>query len=63
MPGSRVSGEILLDGIDIRAGLEVEALRRKVGIVFALPLPLPLTIYENVVYGPARAGHTRSRSS
>jgi phosphate transport system ATP-binding protein len=51
VPGSRLSGEIRLDGSDIRAGLEVEDLRRKVGIVFALPLPLPLSIYENVVYG------------
>ncbi len=50
-PRSRVSGGIRLDGIDIRAGMEVEALRRKVGIVFALPLPLPISIYENVVYG------------
>jgi phosphate transport system ATP-binding protein len=51
VPASRCSGEIRLDGIDIRHGLEVEALRRKVGIVFALPLPLPISIYENVVYG------------
>lgn len=51
VPASRCSGEIRLDGVDIRGGLEVEALRRKVGIVFALPLPLPLSIYENVVYG------------
>ncbi len=48
---SRCSGEILLDGIDIRRGLEVETLRRKVGIVFALPLPLPISIFENVVFG------------
>ena len=51
VPSSRLSGEIRLDDVDIRAGLEVEDLRRKVGIVFALPLPLPLSIYENVVYG------------
>ena len=51
VPASRCSGEIRLDGIDIRHGLEVEALRRKVGIVFALPLRLPLSIFENVVYG------------
>jgi len=51
VPASRCSGEIRLDGVDIRGGMEVEALRRKVGIVFALPLPLPLSIYENVVYG------------
>jgi phosphate transport system ATP-binding protein len=51
VPSSRCSGEIKLDGIDIRHGLEVEALRRKVGIVFALPLPLPISIFENVIYG------------
>jgi phosphate transport system ATP-binding protein len=50
-PNSRCSGEIKLDGTDIRGDLEVEALRRKVGIVFALPLPLPISIFENVVYG------------
>jgi len=51
VPASRCSGKIMLDGVDIRHGLEVEALRRKVGIVFALPLPLPISIFENVVYG------------
>jgi phosphate transport system ATP-binding protein len=51
VPVSRCRGEIRLDGIDIRHGLEIEALRRKVGIVFALPLPLPISIFENVVYG------------
>jgi phosphate transport system ATP-binding protein len=56
VPISRCSGQITLDGVDIRHGLEVEVLRRKVGIVFALPLPLPLTIYENVVYGLRRQG-------
>jgi phosphate transport system ATP-binding protein len=56
VPASRCHGEIRLDGVDIRRGLEVEALRRRVGIVFALPLPLPLSIYENVVYGLRRQG-------
>jgi phosphate transport system ATP-binding protein len=51
IPVSRCSGEVKLDGVDIRYGMEVEALRRKVGIVFALPLPLPISIFENVVYG------------
>jgi phosphate transport system ATP-binding protein len=51
VPSSRCSGEIQLDGVDIRRAFEVEALRRKVGIVFALPLPLPISIFENVVYG------------
>jgi phosphate transport system ATP-binding protein len=56
VPASRLSGEIRMDGIDIRRGLEVEALRRRVGIVFALPLPLPISIYENVVYGMRMRG-------
>jgi len=51
VPISRCSGQITLDGQDIRRDLEVEALRRKVGIVFALPLPLPISLYENIVYG------------
>jgi phosphate transport system ATP-binding protein len=59
--GSRVSGEIRLDGIDVRGGMEVEALRRRVGIVFALPLPLPLSIYENIVYGMRMQGHRDAR--
>jgi len=60
-PAARVSGQVLLDGVDIRAGLEVEDLRRKVGIVFALPLPLPLSIYENVVYGLRMQGVSDAR--
>ncbi len=56
VPNSRLSGEIRLDGVNIRGAMEVEALRRKVGIVFALPLPLPISIYENVVYGMRMQG-------
>jgi phosphate transport system ATP-binding protein len=51
------SGRILLDGEDIYApGTDVSRLRRRVGMVFALPLPLPGTIRENVLYGPRLAG-------
>ncbi len=60
-PASRLSGAIRLDGVDIRAGLEVESLRRKVGIVFALPLPLPISIYENIVYGLRMQGVREAR--
>jgi phosphate transport system ATP-binding protein len=62
VPGSRLSGEIRLDGVNIRGGLEVEALRRKVGIVFALPLPLPISIFENVVYGLRMQGIRDARA-
>ena len=55
--GTQMSGRILLDGQDIYApGTDVIALRRRVGMVFALPLPLPGTVRENVLYGPRLAG-------
>jgi len=57
--GTRMSGRVLLDGQDIYApGVDVTALRRRVGMVFALPLPLPGTIRQNVEYGPRLAGIT-----
>lgn len=55
--GTRMTGRILLDGKDIYApGVDVPTLRRRVGMVFALPLPLPGTVRENVLYGPKVAG-------
>lgn len=52
IPESRVEGRILIDGQDIYGpGVDVVALRRKLGMVFATPVPLPMTIYENIVYG------------
>ncbi|MDY7039352.1 MAG: phosphate ABC transporter ATP-binding protein [Chloroflexota bacterium] len=51
--GTQMSGHILLDGQDIYApDTDVTSLRRRVGMVFALPLPLPGTVRENVLYGP-----------
>ncbi len=55
--GTQMSGRILLDGQDIYTpGFDVINLRRRVGMVFALPLPLPGTVRENVLYGPKLAG-------
>ncbi|MCL4296098.1 MAG: phosphate ABC transporter ATP-binding protein [Anaerolineae bacterium] len=55
--GTQFSGRILIDGEDIYApGLDVTQLRRRVGMVFALPLPLPGTIRQNLIYGPTLAG-------
>ncbi len=52
-------GRILLDGEDILdPDLDVIRLRRRVGIVFAQPVPLPMSIYENIVYGLRLAGVT-----
>jgi phosphate transport system ATP-binding protein len=54
------SGRVLIDGEDIYApGLDVTQLRRRVGMVFALPLPLPGTIRQNLIYGPTLAGEKR----
>ncbi|MFN2184050.1 MAG: phosphate ABC transporter ATP-binding protein [Anaerolineae bacterium] len=54
---TELAGRILLDGENIYApGVDVTELRRRVGMVFALPIPLPLTIYENVTYGPRMRG-------
>jgi phosphate transport system ATP-binding protein len=55
--GTRLIGRVLLDGQELYApGVDVSALRRRVGMVFALPLPLPMSIRENVLYGPKLAG-------
>lgn len=63
VPNTRMEGRILLGGQDIYAPqLDVPSLRRRVGMVFALPLPLPGTIRQNVLYGPRLAGvHARSQ--
>ncbi|GAB4531821.1 MAG: phosphate ABC transporter ATP-binding protein PstB [Anaerolineae bacterium] len=55
--GTRMVGRILMEEQDIYApDMDVIRLRRKVGMVFALPLPLPGTIRQNVLYGPQLAG-------
>jgi phosphate transport system ATP-binding protein len=63
--GTRMSGRIRIDGQDIYdPGVHVAELRRRVGMVFALPLPLPGTVRDNVLYGPKLAGtHDHSRLS
>jgi phosphate transport system ATP-binding protein len=58
---TELTGQILLDGEDVYApGVDVTELRRRVGMVFALPIPLPLTIHENVTYGPRMRGEGRA---
>jgi phosphate transport system ATP-binding protein len=51
--GARLEGEVLIDGIDIYdSNIDVASLRRRVGMVFQRPNPFPLSIFENVAYGP-----------
>lgn len=48
----RVTGSIRLDGREILAGIDVAELRKRVGMVFQKPNPFPMSVYENVAYGP-----------
>jgi phosphate transport system ATP-binding protein len=50
-PAFRRTGTLRFDGRDIYNQIQVQELRRRVGIVFALPIPLPLTIHDNITYG------------
>ena len=51
--GVRVEGTVLLDGVDIYAeDIDVVDIRRRVGMIFQQPNPFPLSVYENVAYGP-----------
>lgn len=55
--GSRHTGTILLDGEDIfPSSMSITKLRRQVGMVFDLPTPLPMSIFDNVSYGPKLSG-------
>ncbi|HEY4759898.1 MAG TPA: ATP-binding cassette domain-containing protein, partial [Thermoguttaceae bacterium] len=53
---ARVRGQLLVDGQDVYSIKNVYALRRRVGMVFPLPVGLPMTVFENVAYAPRRAG-------
>ncbi len=57
VPTVRVEGQVLYRGRDIyAAGVDVNALRREVGMVFQKPNPFPMSIYDNVAYGPRTHG-------
>lgn len=56
IPGMTVEGTIRIDGKDIRAIRDVASLRRRIGVVFPLPVGLPMSIYDNVAFAPRMAG-------
>jgi len=56
IPGVAVRGRVLIDGKDVVTTRDVHALRRKVGMVFPLPVGLPLSIYDNVAFAPRMSG-------
>jgi phosphate transport system ATP-binding protein len=61
IPGTRLTGKILLDGEDIYTpNADLAALRQRVGMVFQKPNPFPQSIFDNVAFGPRVLGLTRS---
>ena len=54
--GCRITGEVLLDGTSVYGGMDVNLLRRRVGMVFQKPNPFPMSIYDNIAYGPRTHG-------
>ena len=54
--GCRIEGEVLLDGENIYKDMDVNLLRKRVGMVFQKPNPFPMSIYYNIAYGPRTHG-------
>ena len=54
--GCRIEGEITLDGEDAYRSIDVNNLRRRVGMVFQQPNPFPMSVYDNVAFGPRTHG-------
>ena len=52
----RIDGKVLLDGKDVYADIPVNTLRKRVGMVFQKPNPFPMSIYDNIAYGPRTHG-------
>ena len=61
--GCRITGDIKLDGVDIyKDKMDVNVLRKRVGMVFQKPNPFPMSIYDNIAYGPRTHGiHSKAR--
>lgn len=54
--GCTVTGEVMLDGEPIYGGMDVNVLRKRVGMVFQNPNPFPMSVYDNIAYGPRTHG-------
>ena len=54
--GCNITGKVTLNGQDIYKGMDVNDLRRRVGMVFQKPNPFPMSIYDNIAYGPRTHG-------
>lgn len=59
--GCKIDGQVLLDGEDIYGRMDVNLLRKRVGMVFQKPNPFPMSIYDNIAFGPRTHGiHSKS---
>ncbi|MDR1961562.1 MAG: phosphate ABC transporter ATP-binding protein PstB [Gracilibacteraceae bacterium] len=56
VPGCRVTGSVCLSGMDIYGNLNVNDLRKRVGMVFQKPNPFPMSVYDNIAFGPRTHG-------
>ena len=54
--GCKIEGQVLLDGEDIYQGMDTAVLRKRVGMVFQKPNPFPMSIYDNIAFGPRTHG-------
>lgn len=54
--GCKVIGDVRLDGVDIYDGVDINLLRKRVGMVFQNPNPFPMSVYDNIAYGPRTHG-------
>ena len=54
--GCKITGQLLLDGEDIYGNIDVNLLRKRVGMVFQKPNPFPMSIYDNIAFGPRTHG-------
>lgn len=54
--GCKIRGKVLLDGADIYGGIDVNVLRKRVGMVFQKANPFPMSVYDNIAYGPRTHG-------
>lgn len=57
--GCKIIGTMTLDGVDIYKDMDVTVLRKRVGMVFQKPNPFPMSVYENIAYGPKTHGVTK----
>ena len=54
--GCKITGSILLDGEDIYGDMDINLLRKRVGMVFQKPNPFPMSVYDNIAFGPRTHG-------